>query len=137
MSAINGVSLGVLSAYAILNPETGKLVMIEDLLEQSGEAGSVTVENITDATAVGKNLLKAADADAVKEIVDVQDGATGPQGPKGDTGSAGAKGDTGATGPAGLGINTIAASRTDNTVTLTFTMSDNTTKTASFDLPAA
>lgn len=61
-------------------------------------------------------------------------GTAGPKGDKGD------KGDTGATGPAGaagVGITNITAARSGNTVTLTFTMSDATTKTASFDLPAA
>lgn len=50
-------------------------------------------------------------------------GATGPKGDKGD------KGDP------GLGIKTITAAAVGQTVTLTFTMDDNTTKTASFDLP--
>ncbi|AFH20894.1 hypothetical protein CL97_gp010 [Cronobacter phage CR9] len=67
-------------------------------------------------------------------------GTPGPKGDKGDkgdtgaTGPAGAKGDTGA---AGVGITNITAARSGDTVTLTFTMSDSTTKTASFDLPPA
>lgn len=58
-------------------------------------------------------------------------GGVGPAGPKGD------KGDTGPAGPAGaagLGIKSIAANNNSGTVTLTFTMTDNTTKTASFTL---
>lgn len=64
----------------------------------------------------------------VKSLSELFAGGSGTPGPKGDKGEA---------GPQGLGIKSIAAARTDNTVTLTFTMDDNTTKTASFDLPAA
>lgn len=79
----------------------------------------------------------------VKSLSELFAGGSGTPGPKGDKGEAGPQGpagQTGAVGPAGpqgLGIKSIAAARTDNTVTLTFTMDDNTTKTASFDLPAA
>lgn len=67
-------------------------------------------------------------------------GTPGPKGDKGDTGDtgpAGPAGPTGAAGADGVGITDIAAARSGDTVTLTFTMSDSTTKTASFDLPAA
>ncbi|AKY04017.1 hypothetical protein ADU18_0117 [Cronobacter phage PBES 02] len=50
---------------------------------------------------------------------------------------AGPAGAAGADGEDGVGITDIAAARSGDTVTLTFTMSDSTTKTASFDLPAA
>lgn len=49
----------------------------------------------------------------------------------------GVTGETGPQGPAGVGITSIAAARSGDTVTLTFTMTDASTKTASFDLPAA
>lgn len=67
-------------------------------------------------------------------------GTPGPKGDKGDTGDtgpAGPAGPAGAAGADGVGITDIAAARSGDTVTLTFTMSDSTTKTASFDLPAA
>lgn len=76
-------------------------------------------------------------------------GGTGPAGPKGDkgdkgdTGAAGApgakgdKGDAGTAGAAGLGIKSIAAAQAAGVVTLTFTMSDNTTQTATYTLPTA
>ncbi|UTC25200.1 hypothetical protein P7_010 [Pectobacterium phage vB_PcaM_P7_Pc] len=67
-------------------------------------------------------------------------GTPGPKGDKGDTGDtgpAGPVGPAGAAGADGVGITDIAAARSGDTVTLTFTMSDSTTKTASFDLPAA
>lgn len=79
----------------------------------------------------------------VKSLTELFEGGGGTPGPKGDKGD---KGDTGATGPAGakgdtgaagVGITNITAARSDDTVTLTFTMSDSTTKTASFDLPPA
>ncbi|WP_052752519.1 hypothetical protein [Tatumella morbirosei] len=57
-------------------------------------------------------------------------GAKGDKGDKGDTGATGAKGDT------GLGIKSIAAAQASGTVTLTFTMTDGTTQTASYALPA-
>lgn len=69
-----------------------------------------------------------------KTISELFAGGGGTPGPKGDKGD---KGDTGATGPAGVGITNITAARSGDTVTLTFTMSDSTTKTASFDLPPA
>lgn len=61
-------------------------------------------------------------------------GPKGDKGDKGDTGPAGAKGEK---GDAGNGIKNITASAAGQTVTLTFTMDDDTTKTASFDLPSA
>lgn len=67
-------------------------------------------------------------------------GTPGPKGDKGDTGDtgpAGPAGAAGADGEDGVGITNITAATSGNTVTLTFTMSDSTTKTASFDLPAA
>lgn len=79
----------------------------------------------------------------VKSLTELFEGGGGTPGPKGDKGD---KGDTGATGPAGakgdtgaagVGITNITAARSGDTVTLTFTMSDSTTKTASFDLPPA
>lgn len=63
-----------------------------------------------------------------------QKGDKGDKGEKGDTGAAGA---AGAKGAAGNGVTAIAAARSGNTVTLTFTLSDNTTQTASFDIPAS
>lgn len=72
------------------------------------------------------------------EIVRFEDlaggGSVGPAGPKGDKGDKGDTGATGAAGAAGLGIKSIAANNAGGTVTLTFTMTDNTTKTASFTL---
>lgn len=61
---------------------------------------------------------------------DIGGGSSTP-GPKGDKGDKGEKGD------AGNGIKNITASAAGQTVTLTFTMDDDTTKTASFDLPSA
>lgn len=55
----------------------------------------------------------------------------------GGVGQKGEKGDKGDTGAAGNGVTAIAAARSGNTVTLTFTLSDNTTQTASFDIPAS
>ncbi|MGL5281429.1 MAG: hypothetical protein ACRC8W_06635 [Plesiomonas shigelloides] len=81
-----------------------------------------------------------------KTISELFAGGGGTPGPKGDKGDKGDTGDTGPAGPAGaagadgedgVGITDIAAARSGDTVTLTFTMSDSTTKTASFDLPAA
>lgn len=79
----------------------------------------------------------------IKTFKDLFEGGTGTPGPKGDKGDTGAKGDKGDTGTAGakgadgVGINTITAARTGNTVTLTFTMTDGSTKTASYDEPAS
>lgn len=64
-------------------------------------------------------------------------GPAGPQGPKGDKGDPGTPGAAGAKGDPGLGIKSIAAAAAGNTVTLTFTMDDDTIKTASFELPSA
>lgn len=81
-----------------------------------------------------------------KTISELFAGGGGTPGPKGDKGDKGDTGDTGPAGPAGaagadgedgVGITDIAAARSGDTVTLTFTMSDSTTKTVSFDLPAA
>lgn len=147
MALISGVSRGVVTAWAIVDMKTGKQYDIEELVSGDGsDTGPVTVDNITDATDTGKQVLKAESKTALKDLIGVEDGAEGPQGPKGDTGADGAKGakgdkgatgDTGEAGPAGLGISSIAASRSDDTVTLTFTMTDTTTQTASFDLPTA
>lgn len=72
-----------------------------------------------------------------KTISELFEGGTGTPGPKGDKGDTGATGPAGPAGEDGVGITNISASRTGDTVTLTFTMSDSSTKTASFDLPPA
>ena len=72
----------------------------------------------------------------VKTLSEIFEGGAGTPGPKGDKGDKGAKGDTGAAGAAGVGISTITAAQADGTVTLTFKMSDGSTKTASYPLPA-
>lgn len=109
MAAIGGVSLGTLTGYQILNQETGEIKSLTELFEGGG----------------GTAGPKGDKGDK---------GDTGAAGPAGPAGPAGAKGDTGA---AGVGITNITAARSGDTVTLTFTMSDSTTKTASFDLPPA
>lgn len=75
----------------------------------------------------------------VKPISEIFEGGAGTPGPKGDKGDKGAKGDTGAAGPAGtdgVGITNITAAQADGVVTLTFNMSDGSTKTATYTLPA-
>lgn len=75
----------------------------------------------------------------VKTLSEIFEGGAGTPGPKGDKGDKGAKGDTGAAGAAGtngVGITNITAAQADGTVTLTFNMSDGSTKTASYPLPA-
>ena len=75
----------------------------------------------------------------VKTLSDIFEGGAGTAGPKGDKGDKGAKGDTGAAGAAGtngVGITNITAAQADGVVTLTFNMSDGSTKTASYTLPA-
>lgn len=116
MAAVAGTSMGLITGYAILDQNSGEIKTISEIFE--GGAGTPGPKG--------------------------DKGDTGPQGPqglkgdkgdKGDTGAAGAKGATGAAGAAGVGISSIAAARTGDTVTLTFTMTDDSTKTASFDLP--
>lgn len=109
MAAIGGASLGVLTGYQIMDQATGESKTISELFEGGG----------------GTQGPKGDKGDK---------GDTGDTGPAGPAGAAGAKGDT---GEDGVGITTIAAARSGDTVTLTFTMSDSTTKTASFDLPPA
>lgn len=75
----------------------------------------------------------------VKTLSEIFEGGAGEPGPKGDKGDKGAKGDTGAAGAAGtngVGITNITAAQADGTVTLTFNMSDGSTKTTSYTLPA-
>lgn len=85
---------------------------------------------------------KTGEVKSISEIFEGGAGTPGPKGDKGDkgdTGTAGAKGDTGAEGPAGtdgVGITNITAAQADGVVTLTFNMSDGTTKTATYTLPA-
>lgn len=107
MAAIGGFNLGTLTGYQIMDQSTGETKTLTELFEGGG----------------GTPGPKGDKGDT---------GATGPAGAKGDKGD---KGDTGAAGAAGVGITNIAAAQVDGTVTLTFTMSDSTTKTASFDLP--
>lgn len=110
MAGIGGTSLGLITGYAIMDQETGEVKSISEVFAGGG------------AGTPGPKGDKGDKGDT---------GATGPEGPTGPAGAAGAKGDP------GLGIKSIAAARADNTVTLTFTMDDDTTKTASFDLPVA
>lgn len=121
MAAIGGFNLGTLTAYQILNQETGEVKSLTDIFE--GGTGTPGPKGDKGDT-----------------------GETGPAGPAGPAGPKGDKGDPGSTGPAGtagsdgedgVGITEITASRSGDTVTLTFTMSDTTTQTASFDLPPA
>lgn len=114
MSAIGGVSLGLITGYAILDSETGEVHTIKDLASGGGSVGPAGPKG--------------------------DKGDTGPAGPKGDkgdpgtAGSAGAKGDKGDPGVAGNGVKSVAANKVGTVVTLTFTLTDNTTTTASFDL---
>lgn len=90
-------------------------------------------------TLTGYQIMDQATGET-KTLTDLFAGGGGTPGPKGDKGDKGDTGDTGpagATGAAGVGITAISAARSGDTVTLTFTMSDSTTKTASFDLPPA
>lgn len=96
-------------------------------------------------TLTGYQIMDQATGET-KTLTDLFAGGGGTPGPKGDKGDKGDTGDTGPAGPAGatgaagadgVGITAIAAARSGDTVTLTFTMSDSTTKTASFDLPPA
>lgn len=65
-------------------------------------------------------------------------GPKGDKGDKGDTGNTGAKGDkgdkgdTGDTGAQGVGISTITASQSGNTVTVTVTLTNSNTQTFTF-----
>lgn len=111
MAAIGGVSLGTLTGYQIMDQATGEIKTLTELFEGGGGTP-------------GPKGDKGDKGDT---------GDTGPAGAKGDKGD---KGDTGAAGAAGVGITNITAAQADGTVTLTFTMSDSTTKTATFDLPA-
>lgn len=73
----------------------------------------------------------------IETILEAGGGAQGPKGDKGDTGPQGPKGDkgdTGTAGAAGRGINTISASVSGTTVTLTFEMSDSTQETVSYNI---
>lgn len=115
MSAIGGFNLGTLTGYQIMNQETGEVKTLTEIFEGgAGTPGPKGDKGDTGETGPA--------------------GPAGPAGPTGPTGPAGAKGETGA---AGVGITNITAARSGDTVTLTFTMSDSTTKTASFDLPPA
>lgn len=73
----------------------------------------------------------------IKTFTELFAGGAGQKGDKGEKGDTGAAGAAGAKGAAGNGVTAIAAARSGNTVTLTFTLSDNTTQTASFDIPAS
>nr|DAM41411.1 MAG TPA: nucleoid-associated protein [Caudoviricetes sp.] len=93
-------------------------------------------------TLTGYQIMDQATGESktISELFAGGGGTPGPKGDKGDTGDtgpAGPAGPAGAAGADGVGIADIAAARSGDTVTLTFTMSDSTTKTASFDLPAA
>lgn len=90
-------------------------------------------------TLTGYQILnqETGEIKSLTELFEGGGGAAGPKGDKGDKGDTGATGPAGPAGAAGVGINSISAARSGDTVTLTFTMSDATTKTASFDLPAA
>ena len=70
----------------------------------------------------------------IKTIKDLFSTAGGTPGPKGDKGDKGDTGTAGTAGAAGRGVVSVAASKTGTVVTLTFTMSDSTTETATFDL---
>ncbi|MEI9553861.1 hypothetical protein [Enterobacter hormaechei] len=118
MAAIGGASLGVLTGYQIMDQATGESKTISELF--AGGGGTPGPK--------GDKGDKGDTGDT---------GATGPAGPAGPAGAAGAKGDKGDAGEDGVGITNITAAQADGTVTLTFTMSDSTTKTASFDLPAS
>lgn len=115
MAAIGGFNLGTLTGYQIMNQETGEVKSLTELFEGGGGTP-------------GPKGDKGDKGDT---------GATGPAGAKGDTGATGPAGPAGADGEDGVGITNITAARSGDTVTLTFTMSDSTTKTASFDLPPA
>ena len=109
MAAIGGASLGVLTGYQIMDQATGESKTISELF--AGGGGTP-----------GPKGDKGDKGDT---------GDTGPAGPAGPAGAAGADGED------GVGITNITAATSGNTVTLTFTMSDSTTKTASFDLSAS
>lgn len=106
--ALTGDSFGVVQGFALLDIGTGKMINFSDI-----GGGSSTPGPKGDK------------------------GDKGDAGPAGPAGPAGAKGDKGDKGDAGNGIKNITAAAAGQTVTLTFTMDDNTTKTASFDLPSA
>jgi len=115
MAAIGGASMGLITGYGLVDQETGEIKTFKELFEGG----------------TGTPGPKGDKGDK---------GDTGATGPKGDTGAKGDKGDTGtagAKGADGVGINTITAARTGNTVTLTFTMTDGSTKTASYDEPTS
>lgn len=112
MAAIGGVSLGTLTGYQIMDQSTGEVKSLTELFAGGG----------------GTPGPKGDKGDT---------GDTGPAGPAGAAGANGDKGDKGDAGAEGVGITNITAARSGDTVTLTFTMSDSTTKTASFDLPPA
>lgn len=90
-------------------------------------------------TLTGYQILnqETGEIKSLTELFEGGGGTAGPKGDKGDKGDTGAAGPAGPAGAAGVGITSIAAARSGDTVTLTFTMTDSTTKTASFDLPPA
>lgn len=116
MAAIGGSSLGRVTAFEIMDQATGEVKSVSELFEGGGSGTP------------GPQGPKGDKGDT---------GPEGPQGPKGDKGDTGTPGTAGAKGDPGLGIKSITAARVTDTVTLTFTMDDDTTKTASFDLPSA
>lgn len=86
------------------------------------------------------NNIENGIANVEDEISNIQltPGPKGDTGEKGETGLQGEKGDKGDTGATGIGIKTITAALggTDNKeLTFTFTLTDESTQTASVTLP--
>lgn len=99
MSIASAGVAGVVYGRTLVSQKTGNKIDFDDIM--NGGAGEITVESITDASDIGKEILKAADQDAVKTIINVQDGATGPQGIQGIPGTQGPQGPRGVQGPEG------------------------------------
>lgn len=97
--AITGNHEGVFHGFALYDIENKRTIPFSSI--GSGGGGPVTVDSITDAGTVGKNILKATTQEEVKTIIDVQDGAPGEQGPQGIQGVAGPVGPAGPEGPEG------------------------------------
>ena len=91
-----------------------------------------------------KNTWKDGDIITKEKLNNIEEGISnielipGPKGDKGETGLQGEKGDIGETGATGIGIKTITAALggADNKeLTFTFTLTDESTQTASVTLP--
>lgn len=103
MTGLTGDRFGVYYGYAFYDTATQRMVRFSDL--PGNQVQKVTVDNITDAGVAGRQLLRMATQQAMKDWMNVKDGAPGPQGiqgPVGLVGPHGTAGPTGKDGPQGI-----------------------------------